>query len=61
MPDDQNITQNLISKENSITVSSQEPAEPISQDVGVSEPSNMPPEAPEAPKNVNIPFPSIIS
>ncbi len=53
MPDDQNTTQNQDSEENSIPLSPQEPMEPISQDIRVSEPSNMPPEAPESPINAD--------
>ena len=52
MPDE---PQNPIPEENSIPVSPQEPAGPISQDIRVSEPSNMPLEAPESPKNADIP------
>jgi hypothetical protein len=55
MPLDQNITQNPIPEENSIPLSPQEPTEPISQDIRVSEPSNIPLEAPETPKNTDIP------
>src|SRR3989339_645963 len=55
MPDDQNTTQNPISEVNSVPVSSQEPTEPISQDIRVSEPINMPPEALETLTNADIP------
>ena len=55
MPDDQNTTQNLISTENSIPVSPQEPMADIPINTMGSEPSNMPSEALESPKNADIP------
>ncbi|MFA6027244.1 MAG: hypothetical protein WC727_12480 [Ignavibacteriaceae bacterium] len=51
MPDDQNTTQNPISEENSIPASPQEPTEPTPINTTYSEPSVMPPEAPEASKD----------
>jgi hypothetical protein len=48
-------SQNPILEENSIPVNPQEPAGSISQDIRVSEPINMPPEAPESPINTDIP------
>ncbi len=47
--------QNPILEENPIPASPQGPTEPISQDIKVSEPSNIPPEALETPINVDIP------
>lgn len=51
MPDDQNPTQNQDSTENSIPPSPQEPTEQAPEITPVSEPSDMPSEAPEAPRN----------
>lgn len=53
MSDDQNTTQNPISTENSIPPSPQEPMADMPIPITVSEPSNMPPEALETPKNVD--------
>ena len=50
MPDE-NTTQNQISEENSIPPSPQEPIEQAPEITHVSEPSTMPSEAPEAPRN----------
>ncbi len=55
MPDDQYTTQNPISTENPNVVSPQEPTEPVPENTTVSDPSNMPSEAPESPINVDIP------
>ncbi|MFA6533445.1 MAG: winged helix-turn-helix transcriptional regulator [Patescibacteria group bacterium] len=55
MPDNQNTTQNPISEENPIPASLQEPMADIPINITGSEPSNMPPEAPESPKNTDIP------
>lgn len=51
MPDDENSTQNLFPEENSIPGSPQGPTEQAPEITPVSEPSTMPPEAPEAPRN----------
>ncbi len=51
MPDDQNSTQNQDSESNSIPPSPQEPTEPASENGAHSEPSTMPSEALEAPRN----------
>ena len=48
MPDDQNTTQNLISEENSMPPSPQEPTEQGTENTAHSEPSVAPPEAPES-------------
>ena len=53
MPDE--TTQNQDSKENPISVSSQEPMADISVPATDYESSNMPPEALESPKNADIP------
>jgi hypothetical protein len=55
MPDDQNTTKNQISTENSIPPSPQEPMANIPINTRASGSSNMPPEAPESPKNADIP------
>ena len=52
MPDE---LQNPISEENSIPTSPQEPMADIPINTMGSEPSNMPPEPPESPKNADIP------
>jgi len=51
MPDDQNTTQNQDSTENSIPLSPQEPTEPAPENTAHSEPSTMPSEAPESPRD----------
>jgi len=51
MPDDQNSTQNQDSENNSTPPSPQEPTEQAPEITPVSEPSTMPPEAPEASRN----------
>ena len=51
MPDDQNSTQNQDSENNSTAPSPQEPTEQAPEITPVSEPSTMPPEAPEASRN----------
>ncbi len=51
MSDDENSTQNPIFEENSIPPSPQEPTEQAPENTAHSEPSTMPPEAPEAPRN----------
>ena len=51
MPDDQNPSQNQDSTESSIPPSPQEPTEPASENTAHSEPSTMPPEALEVPRN----------
>ncbi len=51
MPDDQNQPQNPVPEENSIPPSPQEPTEPALENTAHSEPSTMPPEAPESPPN----------
>jgi hypothetical protein len=51
MPDDQNITQNPTPEENSIPPSPQEPTEPTPENTAHSEPSTMPSEATESPRN----------
>ena len=56
MPDDQNLTQNQDSDKNSIPPSPQEPTEPAPINTAHSEPSIMPPEATEAPGDVNFRF-----
>jgi len=48
-PNDQNTTPNPIPTENPIPPNPQEPTEPASENTAHSEPSNIPPEAPEAP------------
>jgi len=55
MPDEENTTQNPIPKENPIPASPQEPTKPTPENTAHSEPSSMPPEAPEAPRNADIP------
>src|SRR3989338_11341450 len=50
MPDDQNTTQNQGSETNSIPPSPQEPTEQAPENTAHSEPSFVPPEAPEAPQ-----------
>ena len=55
MPDDQNTTQNPIPKENPTPPSPQELNEQVFINTTGSEPSNIPPEAPESPKNADIP------
>ncbi len=55
MSDDQNLTQNPISEENSIPASSQEPMVNIPVATPDSTPTSMPPEAPEPPINADIP------
>jgi hypothetical protein len=55
MPDDQNITQNPISEENSIPPSPQEPMADIPIPATDSVPAETPPEAPESPRNADIP------
>ena len=56
MLDDQSLTQKPIPEENPIPASPQEPMADISINTMGSEPSNIPPEAPESPKNADIPF-----
>ena len=51
MPDDQNTPQNQDSTENISPVSAQEPTEPAPLNTTVSEPAEVPSEAPEAPQN----------
>ena len=48
---DENSSQNSIPEESSIPPSPQEPTEPAPENTAHSEPSAMPPEAPEAPRN----------
>jgi len=55
MPDEPNTTQNKDSEKNSIPTSPQGTSEPASINTTGSEPSNMPLEAPESPKNADIP------
>ena len=55
MSDDQNITQNQDSAENSIPVNPQEPVANVPINTTDSEPSSMPPEALESPRNADIP------
>ena len=54
-PDDENITQNPIPEQNPIPASSQEPIADIPVSTPDSTPANIPPEAPESPKNADIP------
>ncbi len=51
MPPDQNTPKNPISEENSIPPSPQEPTEPVPENTAHSEPADMLPETPEAPRN----------
>src|ERR1035437_7708822 len=55
MPDDQNTTQNPISEENSIPPSPQEPMVDIPVSVMDSTSADIPLEAPESPRNADIP------
>ena len=55
MSTDQNTVKNLTSEENSIPPSPQEPTEPVPEITPVSASVDMPPEAPESPKNADIP------
>ncbi len=55
MPDDENTPKKPIPEESSTPPSPQEPVANIPIDTMGSEPSNMPPEAPETPKNADIP------
>lgn len=52
---DNDESQNPTPEENPILTSPRGATEPISQDIRVSDPSNMSLEAPESPKNVDIP------
>jgi len=54
-PDNQNTIQNQDSEKNSIPPSIQEPTEPVSEITPISASVDMPPEAPESPKNADIP------
>jgi hypothetical protein len=55
MPDNQNTTQNPISEENPLPPSLQEPMADIPIPAQDSTPADMPLEAPESPKNADIP------
>src|ERR1035437_8699460 len=55
MSDDQNTTKNQDPEQNSIPASPQEPVANMPINTMGSEPSNMPSEAPESPRNVDIP------